>query len=168
MTPNHLRQIEELYHSVRESSVDWRAMLLAQADPEIRREVESLLARQDESLPTLDPATMTQMYSSTRLGPYQVESKLGEGGMGEVFRAVDTRLGRGVAIKVVDQLSASRNPGRSASVPMNSLATTIWAISSHPSMRFTRSNGCQPAISTLRWSRMTARLAFCAIKDCPR
>jgi serine/threonine protein kinase len=70
------------------------------------------------------------MYSSTRLGPYQVESKLGEGGMGEVFRAVDTRLGRGVAIKVVDQLSASRNPGRSASVPINSLATTIWAISS--------------------------------------
>jgi serine/threonine-protein kinase len=108
MTPDRLRQIEELYHSVRECSADRRAELLAQADPELRSEVESLLARQDESLPTLDPLTMTILHSGTRLGPYQVESKLGEGGMGEVFRAVDTRLGRGVAIKVVDQRFIAR------------------------------------------------------------
>ena len=57
MTPDRLRQIEELYHSVRESSADRRAALLAQADPELRREVESLLARQDESLPALDVRT---------------------------------------------------------------------------------------------------------------
>jgi hypothetical protein len=103
MTPDRLRQIEELYHSVRESSADRRAALLAQADPELRGEVESLLARQNESLPTLDVLTVTLMQSGTRLGPYQVESKLGEGGMGDVFRAVDTRLGRPVAIKVVHQ-----------------------------------------------------------------
>jgi tetratricopeptide (TPR) repeat protein len=108
MTPDRLRQIEELYHSLRENPADLRAALLAQADPELRREVESLLARQDESLPTLDPLTMTILQSGARLGPYQVESKLGEGGMGEVFRAVDTRLGRGVAIKVVDQRFIAR------------------------------------------------------------
>ena len=38
-------QIAELYHSVRESPADGRAALLAQADPELRREVESLLGR---------------------------------------------------------------------------------------------------------------------------
>ena len=108
MSPDRLQQIAELYHSVREASANQRAALLAQADPELRSEVESLLARQDESLPTLDPATMTILHSGTRLGPYQVESKLGEGGMGEVFRAVDTRLGRAVAIKVVDQRFMAR------------------------------------------------------------
>jgi eukaryotic-like serine/threonine-protein kinase len=108
MTPDRLRQIEELYHSVRESSADGRAALLAVADPELRREVQSLLARQDESLPPLDVRTVTVMQSGTRLGPYQVESKLGEGGMGEVFRGIDTRLGRPVAIKVVDQQFIAR------------------------------------------------------------
>ena len=108
MSPDRLQQIAELYHSVREASANQRAALLAQADPELRSEVESLLARQDESLPTLDPLTMTILHSGTRLGPYQVESKLGEGGMGEVFRAVDTRLGRAVAIKVVDQQFMAR------------------------------------------------------------
>jgi len=108
MSPDRLRQIAELYHSVRESSADRRAALLAQADPELRSEVESLLARQDDSLPTLDPLTVTVLHSGTRLGPYQVETKLGEGGMGEVFRAVDIRLGRAVAIKVVDQQFLAR------------------------------------------------------------
>ncbi|MEJ7608230.1 MAG: hypothetical protein WKF37_18670, partial [Bryobacteraceae bacterium] len=108
MTPDRLLQIEELYHSARESSADLRADLLAQADPELRREVESLLARQDDSLPSLDVGAITLMQSGTRLGPYQIESKLGEGGMGEVFRAVDTRLARPVAIKIVNQQFRAR------------------------------------------------------------
>src|SRR5258708_15017596 len=39
--------------------------------------------------------------SGTRLGPYKIEAPIGAGGMGEVYRATDTRLNRDVAIKVL-------------------------------------------------------------------
>ena len=49
--------------------------------------------------------------TGTRLGPYEVLGPLGAGGMGEVYRARDTRLGREVAIKVLPAVLAS-NPER--------------------------------------------------------
>ena len=45
--------------------------------------------------------------SGTKLGPYEIQSPLGAGGMGEVYRAKDTRLGREVAIKVLPESFAS-------------------------------------------------------------
>jgi eukaryotic-like serine/threonine-protein kinase len=41
------------------------------------------------------------LMSGTKLGPYEIVSPLGAGGMGEVYRARDTRLDRNVAIKVL-------------------------------------------------------------------
>ncbi len=119
MTPERFRQIEELYHAVREATAGERAAMLAQSDPELRREVESLLVERighdfidrpaiKNAPQLLDDSTVAELKSGAILGPYRIECKLGEGGMGQVFRAVDTRLGRSVAIKISHEEFSSR------------------------------------------------------------
>ncbi|MCI0414899.1 hypothetical protein L0222_19150 [bacterium] len=49
------------------------------------------------------------LKAGTRLGPYEILSSLGAGGMGEVYRASDSRLDREVAIKVLPQ-SLAQDP----------------------------------------------------------
>jgi serine/threonine protein kinase len=51
------------------------------------------------------------LSSGTRLGPYEIQSAIGAGGMGEVYKARDTRLDRTVAIKVLPSEGLERPVG---------------------------------------------------------
>ena len=115
MTPERWRRIEDLYHAARACAPEDRAALLESSDPEIRSRVERMLAVESGSrLLDVPPAgqaadaTATVVTSGTLLGPYRIEAQIGAGGMGTVYRAVDTRLGRVVAIKVAAERYSER------------------------------------------------------------
>jgi len=101
MTPERWQQINELYHAARERG----PQVVANADPEVKRKVEAMLAQDTARNGVLDrPAaellSNTSVSAGTLLGPYRIETFIGKGGMGEVWKARDTRLNRDVAIKI--------------------------------------------------------------------
>src|SRR5947208_1513267 len=108
MTPEQWQQIKQLYHAARECAPADRAALLAEAEPELRREVEAMLAEDASKGKILDSpvkdviahSSLTMFTGGSQLGPFQIEGAIASGGMGQVYRAVDTRLGRKVAIKI--------------------------------------------------------------------
>jgi serine/threonine-protein kinase len=108
MTPERYQQVTTLLDAALELPTADRAAFIGRAcegDEELRREVESLLASRpgllDGPVPELTGySTVTEVDAGSQLGPYRIEGALGAGGMGRVYRAVDTRLGRKVAIKI--------------------------------------------------------------------
>src|SRR6267143_3268565 len=123
MTPQRFQRISQIYHATLEREPEQRADFLQQScggDPALRHEVESLLASEKSAEAFFSSKGMkekakrlggkpSQSLVGRTLDNYQVLSLLGVGGMGEVYRARDTKLGREVAIKVLPAGFASSN-----------------------------------------------------------
>src|SRR6476469_6910107 len=79
------------------------------------------------------------LSAGTRLGPYEILAPIGAGGMGEVYRARDERLGRDVAIKVLpasfstdpDRLRRFEQEARAAGLLNHPNITSVFDIGSH-------------------------------------
>ena len=125
MTPERWQLVERLYHQAEALAPSERFAFVAKhcaGNEELRREVESLLAYADDAqafmvAPAISVAAaamgadgMTGRLVGERFGPYEIGALLGAGGMGEVYRARDSKLARDVAIKILpDAFTADAN-----------------------------------------------------------
>ena len=117
MDPERWRQVEALYFSVLERDPVERSAFLTEAcrgDEDLKRKVQSMLATEKPTWSLLDRPAYVMLEKAERLtpgaqlGPYRIESILGEGGMGVVYRARDPKLNRSVAVKVLSEDVADR------------------------------------------------------------
>ena len=115
MTPELYQRIQALVQSALELESGDRVSFLNEAcagDESLRRQVESLLVSHEQAGSFLEsPAAevaaplvtdaQTRLMAGEAIGPYRILSQIGSGGMGEVYLAHDTRLGRKIALKLV-------------------------------------------------------------------
>ena len=125
MKQGRWRQVEELFHAALERAPEERQAFFVQAcgeDTELRLQVEHLISIDQRAGSRLERPITEEVFATmdaaaplegAQVGPYRILSHLGAGGMGKVYRARDTKLGRDVAIKTLPSEFA-RNPERLA------------------------------------------------------
>jgi eukaryotic-like serine/threonine-protein kinase len=125
VTKERWQRVADVYDAAHDKTPSQRLPFVREAsagDSDLRRQVESLLAEDDESGVLDTPIQIAvgevlndnaPMLPGSFVGPYRIDTLLGVGGMGEVYRARDTKLNRDVAIKILPSAFAS-DPDRLA------------------------------------------------------
>jgi len=156
MTPEQWQQLKQIFQSALERTPAERSVFLAQAcgdDAVLRNEVESLISSHNqagESIEAMAAEAATEMLDQAgpivgkQIGHYLVTRRLGHGGMGEVFLAQDTKLGRKVALKLLlrdftsneERLRRFQQEARAASALNHPNILTIHEIGQEGSLHF--------------------------------
>ena len=116
MTPERWRQVTEVFHAALARDAPERVSFLEAAcagDRALRAEVDAMLAAHQEpggfgDRPVSGSVDDVRLLETgAMVGPYRIDQLIGAGGMGEVYKAGDTRLDRTVAIKVLPETLAA-------------------------------------------------------------
>jgi serine/threonine protein kinase/Tol biopolymer transport system component len=150
VTPERWRQISAIFNAAKQRSPADRAAYVVEAsrgDDALGRDVNSLLrAHQDGAGFGSSPLMQSgQLPSGSSFCGYRIESLLGAGGMGEVYRARDTKLDRSVAIKILPE-SFAQDPERLARFERE--AKTLAALN-HPNIAIIHGFEEEQGIQTL-------------------
>lgn len=185
MTPERWQRIKEVFNSAIERAGTERDRYLAEVcagDESLRSEVESLLNSHEKEGRFIDaPAyevaagvlvnSQSMIASGQSLGSYRVLSPLGRGGMGEVYLAEDSRLGRKVALKLLpssftndaERLARFEREARAASGLNHPNILTIYEVGSFDGRQFIAAEYVEG--ETLRQRQAHQRLKLTEVLD---
>ena len=107
MTPERWQEIERIFEAALACPPEQRRAFLVEAchgDATLLNDLERMLEEHEHPGELSEVLQMSVLGTGTRLGPYEIVSLIGAGGMGDVYKARDTRLDRTVAIKVISPL----------------------------------------------------------------
>jgi serine/threonine protein kinase len=158
MTPQRWQQVKEIFHVALKRAPEERSGFLEKAcggDESLREEVESLISSHEKDgsfidSPAYEAATelltepQEELKPGQAFGSFEILSLLGEGGMGQVYLALDLRLGRKVALKFLprsftndpDQLRRFEQEARAASSLNHPNILTVHEIGEVKGRRF--------------------------------